>query len=127
MPKALVVDDSQAIRRFVELCLGALELEVDGVGTGASACRSIATCPPDVFLLDVGLPDVSGWDVLEFVRSDPSLDHLPVIMMTGRVDTSDVERATAAGADGYLIKPFRPADLRQIVLDALTEVLTPSV
>jgi len=126
MPKALVVDDSQAIRRFVELCLGALELDVEGVGTGTDACQSIVASPPDVILLDVGLPDMSGWDVLDFVRADSSLDRVRVIMLTGRVDSSDVERAAAGGADQYLIKPFRPVELRRNVLESLTKALVPS-
>lgn len=125
--KVLVVDDSHVIRRLVEICLGELQLDVEAVGTGGGACASMLASPPDILLLDVGLPDMSGWDVLRFVRSEHSLDGLIVIMLTGRSDASDVERADAAGADRYLIKPFRPAELRRVVLDTLHEAPTPTV
>ncbi|GMQ98853.1 MAG: response regulator [Acidimicrobiia bacterium] len=121
MHRVLVVDDSHVIRRLVEVCLGQLELDVRAVGSGAEACDVMAKAPPDVLILDVGLPDISGWEVLDFARSERALDGLTVIMLTGRTDAADLDRAEASGADRYLVKPFRPAELRRVVLDTLHE------
>ena len=123
----LVVDDSHVIRRLVEVCLDQLQLQVTTVATGEEAKTELVANPPDVLILDVGLPDISGWEVLEFARSESSLDGLVVIMVTGRTDASDVERADSAGADRYIMKPFRPAELRRVVLDTLHEAPTPAL
>ena len=125
MHSVLVVDDSHVIRRLVEVCLDPLEVTVTTVGTGIDAQLEMMARPPDALILDVGLPDISGWDVLEFARSQSVLDGLAIIMMTGRTDAADVERADSAGADRYLMKPFRPAELRRILLDTLQGVPAP--
>lgn len=121
MHRVLVVDDSHVIRRLVEVCLEQLDLDVLTVGTGNEACSEMSNLPPDVLILDVGLPDISGWDVLDFARAERSLDGLTIIMLTGRTDAADIDRAEASGADRYLIKPFRPSELRRVVLDTLHE------
>ncbi|MCL1598373.1 MAG: response regulator [Actinomycetia bacterium] len=125
MHSVLVVDDSHVIRRLVEVCLEPLEVTVTTVGSGADAQLEMMANPPDALILDVGLPDISGWEVLEFARSQSVLDGLAIIMMTGRTDAADVERADSAGADRYLMKPFRPAELRRILLDTLHGVPAP--
>ena len=61
---------------------------------------------PDLILLDVGLPDISGFEILERVRSHAALKHIPIIMVTGKATREDVMRALAAGANGYITKPF---------------------
>jgi two-component system OmpR family response regulator len=61
---------------------------------------------PDLILLDVVLPDISGFDILERVRAHPMLKHIPIIMITGKATREDVMRALAAGANGYITKPF---------------------
>jgi DNA-binding response OmpR family regulator len=61
---------------------------------------------PDLIILDVGLPDISGFDVLERVRGHPMLKQIPIIMVTGKATREDVMRALAAGANGYITKPF---------------------
>ncbi len=127
MHSVLVVDDSHVIRRLVEVCLDQLRVEVATVATGTEARERLVEDPPDLLILDVGLPDVSGWEVLEFARSRPELDGLMVIMVTGRTDAADVERADSAGADRYVMKPFRPAELRRVVLDVLHDVPSPAL
>jgi CheY-like chemotaxis protein len=64
------------------------------------------TPSPDLIILDVGLPDISGFDILERVRSHPALKHIPIIMVTGKATREDVMRALGAGANGYITKPF---------------------
>jgi two-component system OmpR family response regulator len=62
--------------------------------------------PPDLILLDVDLPDISGFDILLRVRGHPALKHMPIIMVTGKTTREDVMRALVAGANGYITKPF---------------------
>lgn len=119
MTEILVVDDSHVIRRLVEVVLGQIQLRVTAVSSGTLACEILGTDTPDLVILDVGLPDMTGWDVLEFVRSRPVLDGTPVIMLTGRADAEDVDRAAEMGADEYLLKPFRPDELRRLVVDTI--------
>ena len=117
--RVLAVDDSHVIRRLVEVSLEPLDVDVTTVGSGNATASAIAEVTPDVLILDVGLPDMSGWEVLERIRSDPALDGLPVIMLTGYDDADDYLKADAGQVAAYLVKPFRPADLRRIVMDAI--------
>lgn len=119
MKQVLVVDDSHVIRRLVEVVLGHLQLDVVTVGTGTEACETLVSDMPDMMILDLGLPDMSGWDVLEFARSKPELRDVAIIMLTGRSDADDIDRAAEMGADTYLLKPFRPDELRRIVVDTI--------
>jgi len=70
---------------------------------------------PDVVLLDVSLPDADGFQILERIRHHPKLAKLPVIMMTGKSEVTDVARGLTAGADGYVTKPFRISSLMSAV------------
>jgi len=117
--KVLAVDDSRVIRRLVEVALQQINLEVATAASGAEACEALSRSGADLVILDVGLPDLSGWEVLDFIADQPALDGLPVVMLTGYSDADDRDRADAAGVVGYVVKPFRPADLRRMVLDVL--------
>ncbi len=119
MNRVLAVDDSHVMRRLVEVSLGELDLEVVTAGTGTEAQAVLEAHAPDLLILDLGLPDMSGWDVLDFVRESPSLDGLDVIVLSGYDDVEDIERGRAGNVASYLVKPFLPSDLRRVVLDAL--------
>lgn len=121
MHHVMAVDDSHVIRRLVEVSLEQLHLTVHTAADGTEACSALLQSPPDLLILDVGLPDMSGFDVLRFARAEPALDGLPVIMLTGYADSDDYQQADEAGVSAYLVKPFRPADLRRAVVDALHE------
>lgn len=115
VPTVLAVDDSPVIRRLVEVSLSPLNVTIMTAGDGASTCRMLTDERPDVLVLDVGLPDMTGWDVLDFARGEPALDGLPVIMLTGFGDASDRDRADEGKVSDFLVKPFRPNDLREAV------------
>jgi DNA-binding response OmpR family regulator len=117
--QVLVVDDSHVIRRLVEVVLQQIQIEVVTVANGSKACEALERYLPDMLILDVGLPDISGWDVLDFVRAHPDLQETTVIMLTGRADAQDIETAANKGADEYLLKPFRPDELRRLVVDTI--------
>jgi CheY-like chemotaxis protein len=123
----VAVEDSAVVRRLIEISLESLDVSVVTVANGTDACEYVVTTPPDLLLLDIGLPDMDGWDVLDFVLEQPSLDGLPVIMLTGHTDGDDRIRANERGVAAYLPKPFRPADLRDVVTSVLGDLATTGV
>ena len=74
---------------------------------------------PDLLLLDVELPDVNGFNILEKVRAHPALKALRVVMVTGRTDRADIAKGVLLGADGYITKPYRPATMGAAIRQAL--------
>ena len=70
---------------------------------------------PDLILLDVTLPDADGFQILERIRGNPRIAHIPVVMLTGKSEEADIARGLALGADGYVTKPFRVAGLTAAV------------
>lgn len=108
-PVVLLVEDSEEIRMVAEVNLEAGGFQVLGVGTGAAAIETLANLCPDVVVLDIGLPDVSGFDVLDQVRHE--FPDLPVLLLTARWHESDRIQGFARGADDYLVKPFYVTEL----------------
>lgn len=101
--RVLVVDDEPQIVRALRINLTARGYVVLTAQTGAGALRSIASDRPDVVILDLGLPDLSGLDVLAGMRG---WSDIPVIVLSARTDSSDKIDALDAGADDYITKPF---------------------
>ncbi len=91
------------------------------VDDGAAALSAAVASPPDLVLLDVGLPKMDGWEVLVGLRSRPETAGLKVLMLTGEVNSESHWRAAEYGAH-LLGKPFRPDDLRQAVTDLVGPV-----
>ena len=73
----------------------------------------------DLVLLDIEMPGYNGFELLQIIRQDPALAHLPVIFVTTHATTSFIRRAAKAGAKGYILKPFKPSLLLQKVLEEL--------
>ena len=87
--------------------------------SGRHAIHLISREKPDVVLLDVMMPDLSGLDVLRFMRRDPRLEKIPVIILSAKCMPADVRSGLDAGADRYLVKPVGCEDLRQAVNEAI--------
>lgn len=130
MTKVLVIDDEPQILRALRINLTARGYDVVIAATGAEALRAAADHTPDVVILDLGLPDLSGIEVLAGLRGWLSA---PVIVLSARTDSSDKVAALDAGADDYVTKPFGMdeflARLRAAVRRAATtsEVSEPTV
>jgi two-component system, OmpR family, KDP operon response regulator KdpE len=103
MTRVLVIDDEPQILRALRINLSARGYAVDTAATGAQALRTAAEHKPDVVVLDLGLPDMSGIEVLEGLRGWLTV---PVIVLSARTDSSDKVEALDAGADDYVTKPF---------------------
>lgn len=115
--RVLVVDDEEMIRFLVRSTLAPLDgVEVAEARDGESGLRTARDTLPDLVLLDVRMPGVSGIDVCRTLRSNPQTARVRVVMLTGAGQGADVTDGYRAGADGYVIKPFTPDALREVVL-----------
>mgnify|MGYP001575157369 FL=1 len=117
--RVLVVEDSAVIQRLISVCLRPAGVEVDTRADGPSGLEAALTTAPDLVILDVGLPRMDGWEVLERIRSDPRTRDMKVLVLTAHAQEETRERADRGGADAFLTKPFRPDDLRGVALGLL--------
>jgi two-component system, OmpR family, phosphate regulon response regulator PhoB len=106
--RVLVVDDDEVVRGLVRDGLEREGFEVAEAGDGNEALGAIERFVPDLLVLDVNLPDASGFDVLHRVRD---ASRLPVILLSGRIDEIDRVLGLELGADDYVVKPFSPREL----------------
>jgi two-component system phosphate regulon response regulator PhoB len=113
MAYVLIVDDEADLAGLVEFNLRAAGLETGVAGSGEVALRMARHRIPDLVLLDLMLPDISGKEVCRRFRADPQLGHVPVVMLTARGDEPDRVSGFEAGADDYVTKPF---SVRELVL-----------
>jgi two-component system chemotaxis response regulator CheY len=112
MKKVLVVDDSATMRRMIIASLsGVRDIEFEQAVSGLEAIERMTLTRMDLVLLDLNMPDVHGFEVLKFVRSQPSLSHVPIIVLTTRGDDDSRAAALMHGASLYLTKPFEPKAL----------------
>lgn len=109
MPQTLLLaDDSVTIQRVIELTFADEDIDVVAVSDGDQAIARLDSMPPDIVLVDVGMPGKSGYDVAGHVKHTPHLSHIPVVLLTGAFEPVDEVRANALGCDGVLAKPFEP-------------------
>jgi two-component system KDP operon response regulator KdpE len=108
MTRVLIVDDEPQILRALRINLRARHYEVDTAATAAQALKTAAEHPPDLVILDLGLPDMDGADVIAGLRGWTSA---PIIVLSGRADSADKVSALDAGADDYVTKPFGVEEL----------------
>jgi len=110
--RILHVDDEPDIREIVDMSLGLNpEFEVREVGSGAEAIKAAAEWSPDLILLDVMMPKMDGPATLARLRDDPKTSAIPVLFMTARSQTPEVDRLKSLGARGVILKPFDPMRL----------------
>ena len=113
--RALVVDDSKVMRRIIVKIVKSLGFDAIEAGDGRDAIAVLEDAlydgPIDLVLTDWNMPDVDGLQLIRWLRDDPRLDGLPVVMITSESELGRVEEALAAGADEYLMKPFDQAAL----------------
>lgn len=107
----LIVDDDAQVRGLLRRLLATAGYAVEEVSTANDALDRIRAEPPDLVLLDLNLPDRSGHDVLESVRSDPATRLLPVVMITGAASSAERLRAQSEGVTDFLTKPFSSEEL----------------
>lgn len=119
-PRALVIEDMPNVQRLVEVCLRAAGMDVVTRGDGLSGVAEATANPPDLVVLDIGLPRLDGWGVLERLRANPETARVPVLVLTAHGSDENRDRAERDGADFFMPKPFAPRDLRRVALELLT-------
>lgn len=115
----LLADDSVTIQRVIELTFAGEDVRVVAVGDGQQAVDHVGSEPPDIVLADIDMPRLSGYDVATFVKTQPALSDIPVLLLTGAFEALDDARVKASGADGVLVKPFEP----HVVISRVRELL----
>lgn len=113
--RILVVEDEPVIRELVRSMLSEGDVEVECAATGPEGLKLARAQTFDLILLDVVLPQLDGIAVCRLLRADPGTAKVPLHMLTAKAKKSDVEAAMKAGADGYIHKPFRGAELMDLV------------
>ena len=112
----LVIDDEPQIQKLLRITLEASDYKVREAQSAKEGMTQIVSHPPDLILLDLGLPDMSGHEILKKIRE---WYHRPVIMLTAQSGEEDIVRALDNGANDYLVKPFRTGELLARIRSAL--------
>jgi len=107
-PRALLVEDEPVIRSLVSDYLQAASFDIEVLGDGSHAVSRVRAHPPDIVILDVMLPDCSGFDICHELRT---FTDVPIIMVTARIEENDRVRGLQLGADDYICKPFSSREL----------------
>lgn len=117
--RVLVVDDNEANRDVLSRRLKRQKYHVVTAEDGLRALDMVRNQPFDLVLLDIMMPEMNGYQVLETMKADPSLRHVPVIMISAVDDIDSVVRCIELGAEDYLFKPFNPVLLKARVSASL--------
>ncbi len=111
MKRVLIIEDDRDIVELVRYNLANEGYQVNAAHDGSTGLATLKKSPPDVLLLDLMLPKLSGLEICREVRRDESLNRLPVLMLTARGDEADRVVGLEMGADDYVTKPFSPREL----------------
>jgi CheY-like chemotaxis protein len=120
MAKILIAEDERDIRDLISFTLKFAGHEVVAVGNGAEAVEAAGKELPDLILMDVRMPRMTGYEACEIMKADPQLASIPVVFLSAKGQESEIRTGLEAGADQYILKPFAPAELTQSV-NALLE------
>ena len=112
MACVMVIEDEDNIAIALDFLLTRDGHDHSRLATGAGAIEALRATHPDLVLLDVMLPEVSGYQIVQDLRADPSLRDVRVLMMTARGSVMERRKGLALGADGFIAKPFELAELR---------------
>ncbi len=116
MKHVWIIDDDEEMTRAVRLMLKLLDCDVTGFLSARSAAQSLlAGQCPDLIVLDINMPEVSGLDFLEYLRRQGAWKNLPIIMLSTEAADAIVDRALALGADGYVSKPVTIEELEKVM------------
>jgi CheY-like chemotaxis protein len=120
-PTILIADDDDDVLELVRLSLRPGGYRLIVAHDGDEALRAARQHSPALAVLDVTMPTMTGFEVVEAIRADPEIGDIPVFLLTARAQQADVEHGLALGANEYISKPFKPRDLRARVESVLAE------
>ena len=128
MARIIAVEDSPALQRLLALTMRGTGIDIESHLLGRSGLEAALENPPDLVILDLGLPDIPGWDVLERLRAAPATADVPILVATGETRSGVADRISEMGAV-MLEKPFTGAVLRatvRVLIGAHAEVGSPT-
>ena len=127
MRKVYVADDDPAMRQLLTMGLEALpDLEIQVFDNGLDLLRAVQEDPPDLVVSDILLPRLEGLALTSLLKFDDSYRHIPVLVVSSVLDRNIAQQVKDVGAEAFLHKPFRPAELRQQVTALLEPRSAPS-
>ena len=122
----LIVEDSPVVRRLIRVCFAHTGVVLSEASDGPSGLATAIEEIPSLIILDIGLPGMNGWEVLDRLREDAMTARIPVLVLTAHAQEESRERASRHGADAFMAKPFEPRDLRETASRLLgTNLQTP--
>ncbi|MDZ4816796.1 MAG: response regulator [Verrucomicrobiota bacterium] len=117
--KILVVDDEVFMLKLLQFILGKTGCGIETAGSGEEAVQRVGIVSPDLMIIDVMMPGMTGFEAVQTIKSKPLFEHLPVIMLTARGQQATRQQAKEAGASVFLTKPFSPVELIHHVTELL--------
>lgn len=116
LAELLIVDDSKVMREMIVACLRSEpRLAFTHAASGLEAIERLSLKPFDLVVLDLNMPDIGGYEVLEFIRGQDKIKHVPILVVTSRTDDVSRARALESGASRFMTKPFTPEGLLEEV------------
>ncbi len=121
MKSVLVVEDSVTTRAMIRAVIEDMGEDFNTLeaATGFEALKMLPQESFDLIITDINMPDVNGLELINFVKSNPNYDHIPMVIVTTEKSTEDKERGMALGASAYVTKPFRPEELQEVIAKIL--------
>lgn len=119
MAKILIAEDERDIRDLVAFTLRFAGFEVVAVENGAEAVDAAAVEMPDLILMDVRMPKMTGYEACQKIKADNRVNHIPVVFLSAKGQDSEIQAGIDAGASDYLLKPFAPMELTEKIKELL--------
>lgn len=126
MAKILIAEDERDIRDLVAFTLRFAGHEVVAVENGALAVEAAPVEMPDLILMDVRMPRMTGYEACQHIKADKRIKHIPVVFLSAKGQDSEIQAGYAAGASEYLLKPFGPMELTEKVRELLEKYGKPA-
>jgi two-component system chemotaxis response regulator CheY len=122
MKQIWIIDDDEEMGRAIELMLRLLDCETTMFFSARTAVQILLTGKnPDLMIVDVNMPEVSGLDLIEFLRRRPEWKHTPILMLSSEAADTMIDKALRLGADGYVLKPVTLEELEKAMGDAFSK------
>jgi len=121
--RILIVEDSPTMRALLNSALEGLEVpvKITEASSGFEALRCLPREPFDLIVTDINMPDINGLELVSFVKNNDRYSKIPLVIVSTEGSQRDREKGLGLGADAYLVKPFDPAELRQVARDLLAQ------
>jgi DNA-binding response OmpR family regulator len=120
-PKVLVAEDERDIRELIGFTLRFAGLDVTLTRNGAEAVEQASQMKPDLIMLDVRMPKMTGYEACRALKSNPDTSDIPVVILSAKGQDGEIQEGIDAGADHYIVKPFAPEELTNRVKDILRD------